>query len=115
MAKLKHKHKDNFIKNCLAFMSEVGLVTDNNINYYSPMMDKYEWLVVIWADNDIRVVNDIYIADNECKICTTNAETVKTLKEFKEKLSKAIEMSKKLFIYLKKKTIDRDFVDEYER
>ncbi|MBO7526408.1 MAG: hypothetical protein J6T74_00760 [Clostridia bacterium] len=109
MAKLKHKHKDNFIKNCLAFMREVGLVTDNNINYYSPMMDKYEWLVVIWADNDIRVVNDIYIADNECKICTTNAETVKTLKEFKAKLSKAIERSKQLTVYLRKRTIDKDF------
>lgn len=112
MAKLKHKHKDNFIKNCLAFMREVGLVTDNNINYYSPMMDKYEWLVVIWADNDIRVVNDIYIADNECKICTTNAKPVDSLKEFKERLSSAIEMSKKLSVYLRTKIIDKDFAED---
>ena len=109
------KHNDNFVKNCLAFMREVGLVTDNNINYYSPMMDKYEWLVTIWADNDVRVINDVYIADNECKICTTNAQPVKSLKEFKAKLSKAIEMSKKLSVYLRRKTINRDFVDEYER
>lgn len=112
MAKLKHN--DKFIKDCLAFMREVGLVTDNNINYYNPKMDRYEWLVVIWADNDIRVINEVYIADNECKICTTNARPVESLKEFKEKLTTALEMSKKLLVYLRTKTIDRDFVDEDE-
>ena len=110
----KLKHNDKFIKDCLTFMREVGLVTDNNINYYNPMMDRYEWLVVIWADNDIRVVNEVYIADNECKICTTNARPVESLKEFKERLSSALEMSKKLLVYLRKKTIDRDFVDDDE-
>ena len=112
MAKLKHN--DKFIKDCLTFMREVGLVTDNNINYYNPKMDRYEWLVVIWADNDIRVINEVYIADNECKICTTNARPVESLKEFKEKLTSALEMSKKLLVYLRTKTIDRDFVDEDE-
>lgn len=112
MAKLKHN--DKFIKDCLTFMREVGLVTDNNINYYNPKMDRYEWLVVIWADNDIRVVNEVYIADNECKICTTNARPVESLKEFKEKLTSALEMSKKLLVYLRTKTIDRDFVDDDE-
>lgn len=102
---------ENFKKECLAFMREVGLVTDNNINYYSPMMDRYEWLVIIWGDNDIRVVNDVYIAG---KVCTTNAITVKSLKTFKEKLTSAIRKSKKLTVYLRKRTIDKDFVKDDE-
>lgn len=97
----------NFRKECLAFMREVGLVTDNNINYYSPLLDKEEWFVIVWPVSDIRVVNDVYIADNE--VCTTNAIPVKTLKKFKEKLTSAIKKSKKLTVYLRKKTIYKDF------
>lgn len=99
---------ENFHKECLEFMREVGLVTDNNIIYYSPLLDKEEWFVIVWG-NDIRVVNDVYIADNESKVCTTNAISVKTIKKFKEKLTTAIKKSKKLTIYLRKKTIDKDF------
>lgn len=33
---------ENFHKECLAFMREVGLVTDNNINYYSSLLSKGE-------------------------------------------------------------------------
>lgn len=105
---------ENFKKECLAFMREVGLVTDNNINYYSPLLDKDEWFVIVWTNSDIRVVNDVYIADNESKVCTTNAISVKSLKEFKERLSSAIEMSKKLSVYLRTKIIDKDFVNDDE-
>lgn len=103
----------NFRKDCLSFMREVGLVTDNNINYYSPFLGPGEWFVIVWG-NDIRVVNDVYIADNESKVCTVNAITVKSLKTFKEKLTSAIERSKKLTVYLRKKTIDKDFVKDDE-
>lgn len=104
---------ENFHKECLAFMREVGLVTDNNINYYSPLLGPGEWLVIVWG-SDIRVVNDVYIADNEWKVCTTNAITVRKIKTFKEKLTSAIERSKKLSVYLRKRTIDKDFVKDDE-
>lgn len=104
---------ENFKKECLAFMREVGLVTDNNINYYSPLLDKDEWFVIVWR-GEIRVVNDVYIADNEWKVCTVNAITVKSLKTFKEKLTSAIERSKQLTVYLRKRTIDKDFVKDDE-
>lgn len=103
----------NFRKECLEFMREVGLVTDNNLNYYSPLLGPGEWFVIVWG-NDIRVVNDVYIADNESKVCTVNAITVKTIKTFKEKLTTAIEKSKKLTVYLRKRTIDKDFVKDDE-
>ena len=103
----------NFRKECFEFMREVGLVTDNNLNYYSPLLGPGEWFVIVWG-NDIRVVNDVYIADNESQVCTTNATTVKTLKLFKERLSSAIEMSKKLLVYLRTKIIDKDFVNNDE-
>lgn len=103
----------NFRKECLAFMREVGLVTDNNLNYYSPLLGPGEWFVIVWG-NDIRVVNDVYIADNESIVCTTNAKTVKTIKTFKEKLTKAIKKSKKLTVHLRKRTIDKDFVKDDE-
>lgn len=112
MAKLKLKHNDKFVKECVAYMRDVGLVTDNNINYYSPMMDRYEWLVAIWADNDIRVVNDVYLADDEDIVCTTGAIAIQSLEEFKEKLTSAIKRSKKLLVYLRRKTIDRDFDED---
>ena len=80
---ITNKNK-NFRKECLAFMCEVGLVTDNNFNYYSPLLDKDEWFVVVWANSDIRVVNDVYISYNDNKVCTTNALTVKSLKTFKK-------------------------------
>lgn len=108
---ITNKNK-NFRKECLAFMREVGLVTDNNFNYYSPLLDKDEWFVVVWANSDIRVVNDVYIADNENKVCTTNALTVKSLKTFKKKLTSAIEKSKKLTVYLRKRTIKEDFEND---
>lgn len=41
--------------------------------------------------SDIRVVNDVYIADNESKVFTTNAKSVQTLKVFKEKLHQPLE------------------------
>jgi aromatic ring-opening dioxygenase LigB subunit len=62
-------------------------------------------------DRDIRVVNDVYIAGN---VCTTNAKTVKSLKEFKEKLTSAIEKSKKLTVHLRKMTINMDFEKDDE-
>ena len=105
---------ENFHKECLEFMREVGLVTDNNINYYSPLLDKEEWFVIFWTNSDIMVVNDVYIADDESKVCTTNAISVKTIKAFKEKLTTAIKNGKKLTIYLRKKTIDKDFVKDDE-
>lgn len=114
MAKLKLKHNDKFVKECVAYMREVGLVTDNNINYYSPFMDKSEWFVSVWSDNDIRVINDVYIADNEDIVCTTGARAIQSLEEFKEKLTSAIKRSKKLLVYLRTKTINKDFVDEDE-
>ena len=98
----------NLLKECLAFMHEVGLVTDNNITYYSPLLDKEEWFVII--DSHIRVINEVYIADNTRDVCTTNAVQVKTLKEFKEKLTFAIEESKKLTVQLRKEAINKDFV-----
>lgn len=104
----------NFRKECLAFMREVGLVTDNNINYYSPLLGRDEWFVLVWANSDIRVVNDVYIAENECKVCTTNAISVRSLKTFKERLTYAIEKSKKLTVYLRKRTIDKDFEKDDE-
>ena len=100
---------EKFHKECLAFMREVGLVTNNNISYYSPLLGKGEWFVMI--DRYIRVVNDVYISG---KVCTTNAKPVKTLKEFKEKLTSAIEKSKKLTVYLRKMTIDKDFEKDDE-
>ena len=100
---------ENFQKECLTFMREVGLVTDNNLNYYSPLLGSEEWFVMI--DRDIRVVNDVYIAGN---VCTTNAKTVKSLKEFKEKLTSAIEKSKKLTVHLRKMTINMDFEKDDE-
>ena len=103
----------NFRKECLEFMREVGLVTDNNLNYYSPLLGPGEWFVIVWG-NDIRVVNDVYIADNESQVCTTNATTVKTLKSFKAKLTYAIEKSKKLTVHLRKRTIDKDFEKDDE-
>ncbi len=105
---------EKFRKECLAFMREVGLVTDNNINYYSPLLGRDEWFVIVWTNSDIRVVNDVYIAENEWKVCTTNAITVKTLKSFKDKLTSAIKKSKKLTVYLKKRTIDKDFEKDDE-
>lgn len=102
---------ENFHKECLAFMREVGLVTDNNINYYSPLLGSGEWFVIVWR-GEIRVVNDVYIADNECKVRTVNAITVHTLKTFKEKLTDAIEKSKELTVYLRKRTINGDFENE---
>jgi len=102
---------ENFHKECLAFMREVGLVTDNNINYYSPLLGRDEWFVMVWSNSDIRVINDVYIMG---KVCTTNAITVKTIKSFKEKLTSAIKKSKKLTVYLRKKTIDKDFVKDDE-
>lgn len=110
---ITNKNK-NFRKECLAFMREVGLVTDNNINYYSPLLDKDEWFVIVWTNSDIRVVNDVYIADNESKVCTTNAISVRSLKTFKERLTSAIKKSKKLTVYLRKKTINKDFVKDDE-
>ena len=107
---ITNKNK-NFRKECLAFMREVGLVTDNNLNYYSPLFGPGEWFVIVWG-NDIRVVNDVYIADNENKVCTTNALTVKSLKTFKKKLTSAIEKSKKLTVYLRKRTIKEDFEND---
>ena len=104
---------ENFKKECLAFMREVGLVTDNNLNYYSPLLGPGEWFVIVWG-NDIRVVNDVYIADNEWKVCTVNAIKVKSLKTFKEKLTSAIERSKQLTVYLRKWTIDKDFEKDDE-
>lgn len=103
---------EKLVNECKAFMRDVGLVTDNNRNYYSPYMDKDEWLVSIWSDSDIKVINDVYIADNECVICTTHAEPIQSLEEFKEKLTSAIERSKKLTVYLRRKTIDRDFDED---
>ncbi len=103
----------NFRKECLTFMREVGLVTDNNLNYYSPLMGPGEWFVIIWGNN-IRVVKDVYIADDENKVCTTNAIIVKTIKSFKEKLTTAIKKSKKLTVYLRKRTINRDFEKDDE-
>ena len=100
---------ENFQKECLTFMREVGLVTDNNLIYYSPLLGSGEWFVMI--DRDIRVVNDVYIAG---KVCTTNAKTVKSLKEFKEKLTSAIEKSKKLTVHLRKMTINMDFEKDDE-
>ena len=100
---------ENFQKECLTFMREVGLVTDNNLNYYSPLLGSEEWFVMI--DRDIRVVNDVYIAGN---VCTTNAKTVKSLKEFKEKLTSALEKSKKLTVHLRKMTINMDFEKDDE-
>ena len=100
---------ENFHKECLAFMREVGLVTDNNINYYSPLLGRDEWFVIVWTNSDIRVINDVYIAENECKVCTTNAISVRTLKSFKAKLTSAIKKSKQLTVYLRKRTIDKDF------
>ena len=102
----------NFIKECLAFMHEVGLVTDNNITYYSPLLDKDEWFVIIDGYRYIRVINEVYIADNNRDIYTTNAVQVKTLKEFKEKLTFAIEESKKLIVQLRKEAINKDFVND---
>jgi len=107
---MTNKNED-FHKKCLAFMREVGLVTDNNINYYSPLLDKDEWFVIVWR-SEIRVVNDVYIADNDCKVCTVNAITVHTLKAFKEKLTSAIEKSKELTAYLRKRTIEEDFEND---
>lgn len=103
----------NFRKECFAFMREVGLVTDNNINYYSPLFGPGEWFVMVW-DNDIRVVNDVYIADNESKVCTTNATTVNTLKLFKKKLTSVIKKSKKLTVHLRKRAINKDFEKDDE-
>jgi hypothetical protein len=103
----------NFRKECLAFMREVGLVTDNNLNYYSPLLGPGEWFVIVWG-NDIRVVNDVYIADNDGTVCTTNAKTVNTLKSFKAKLTYAIKKSKKLTVYLRKRTIEKDFEKDDE-
>ena len=103
----------NFRKECMAFMREVGLVTDNNLNYYSPLLGPGEWFVIIWG-NDIRVVNDVYISYNDSTVCTTNATTVKTLKSFKKKLTSVIEKSKKLTVYLRKRTIDKDFEKDDE-
>ena len=100
---------ENFQKECLTFMREVGLVTDNNLFYYSPLLGSEEWFVMI--DRYIRVVNDVYIAG---KVCTTNAKTVKSLKEFKEKLTSAIEKSKKLTVHLRKMTINMDFEKDDE-
>ena len=100
---------ENFQKECLTFMREVGLVTNNNLTYYSPLLGSEEWFVMI--DGDIRVVNDVYIAG---KVCTTNAKTVKSLKEFKEKLTSAIEKSKKLTVHLRKMTINMDFEKDDE-
>jgi hypothetical protein len=105
---------EKFINDCKAFMREVGLVTDNNINYYSPLLGKDEWFVMIWDFNNIRVVNDVYIADNAEQVCTTNAIQVKSLKAFKNKLTSAIEKSKKLTVHLRKRTINKDFVNEDE-
>jgi len=107
---ITNKNK-NFRKECLAFMREVGLITDNNLNYYSPLLGPGEWFVII-CGNDIRVVNDVYIADNDGTVCTTNATTVKTLKLFKAKLTSAIEKSKKLTVYLRKRTIKEDFEND---
>lgn len=104
---------ENFQKECLTFMREVGLVTDNNLIYYSPLLGSGEWFVIVWG-NDIRVVNDVYIADNESQVCTTNATTVKTLKLFKKKLTSAIEKSKKLTVHLRKMTINMDFEKDDE-
>ncbi len=103
----------NFRKDCLSFMRAVGLVTDNNINYYSPLMGSGEWFVIVWC-NDIRVVNDVYISYNDSKVCTTNATTVKTLKSFKDKLTTAIEKSKKLTVHLRKMKIEKDFEKDDE-
>ena len=100
---------ENFQKECLTFMREVGLVTDNNLTYYSPLLGSEEWFVMI--DRYIRVVNDVYIAG---KVCTTNATTVKTLKLFKKKLTSAIEKSKKLTVHLRKMTINMDFEKDDE-
>lgn len=82
--------KEKFHKECLAFMHEVGLVTDNNITYYSPLLDKEEWFVIVWTKSDIRVVTDVYIPENAYVVCTTNAISVNTLKAFKKKLTSAI-------------------------
>ena len=103
---------ENFHKECLAFMHEVGLVTDNNITYYSPLLGQEEWFVIIWQKSDIRVINDVYISDNDCDVCTTDALSVKTFKEFKEKLTFAIEMSKKLTVQLRKEAINKDFKND---
>lgn len=105
---------EKFQKECLTFMREVGLVTDNNLNYYSPLLGRDEWFVMVWSNNDIRVINDVYIADNENKVCTTNAITVKTIKSFKEKLTTAIKKSKKLTVHLRKMTINMDFEKDDE-
>lgn len=107
--------KENLVKEYRKFMREVGLVTDNNIYYYSPFMNKDEWFVSIWSANEIRVINDVYLADNEDIVCTTNSKTIHTLEEFKEKLTSAIERSKQLLVYLRKKTIDRDFVKDDDK
>ena len=105
---------ENFVNKCLAFMRDVGLVTDNNINYYSPLLGKEEWFVIIWCGGDVRVINDVYIADNACTVCTTNARPVKTFKAFKEKVTSAIKKSKKMTVHLRKRTINKDFVNEDE-
>ena len=102
---------EDFQKECLAFMREVGLVTDNNINYYIPLLGPREWLVIVWR-GEIKVVNDVYIADNDCKVCTVNTVTVHTLKTFKEKLTSAIEKSKELTVHLRKRTIKEDFEND---
>ena len=101
---------EKFQKECLTFMREVGLVTDNNLIYYSPFLGKGEWFVMI--DRYIRVVNDVYIAGGNVR--TINAKQVKTLKEFKEKLTSAIEKSKKLTVHLRKMTINMDFEKDDE-
>lgn len=50
---------ENFHEECLAFMHEVGLVTDNNITYYSPLLGKAEWFVIIDSYSCIRVINQL--------------------------------------------------------
>ena len=105
---------ENFQKECLTFMREVGLVTDNNLIYYSPLLGPGEWFVMMRTNSDIRVVDDVYISDNDFMVCTTNAMTVKTLKSFKEKLTSAIKKSKKLTVHLRKMTINMDFEKDDE-
>lgn len=80
--------------------------------YYSPLLDSEEWFVMVWSNSDIRVVDDIYIPENACVVCTTNATPVNSLETFKEKLTSAIKKSKKLTVYLRKREINKDFKND---